>query len=202
MSDDVLSQAYIEAELRGYYPNSRKLTAQIVGEIFHGLRAKKWSAADFDQALQRYRQCDKGCFLPELKDLVKNAPRGTNGKGGDSALWRTFIELVIQHGWDEAIRVVMAYQVDENLRQLLIRTGVERDIPYFGFPDWLAEFCRILHIDGNPAKAYEYAAKNAPDKQRFVQRARIMKQMPIERQRSYFHCLKNRKSTNERALSE
>lgn len=193
IDDKTIQQALLE-----YYPNSRQITSIVVREIAEMCDKHGAEEDGFYRAIKAYREHDERYnFLPTARDLVKYIEKRTVTNPGK--LWHIFINTVINNGWDVAVHTALLGKLGgsgkqcEAMKQLLIHSGIEENtVPYFGFPDWLQVFCRILHVDKDPSAAYSYAMYNAPQIVRsyYQQKHELLSRMSIEKQRLYFPVLR------------
>ena len=78
---------------------------------------------------------------------------------------------------------------DYEMRKMLMLFNIDpKAQEYQKFKPWQIRFCEILHYEGDPAKAYQYASKNCPENLEhwYLQRAEFFRPMKIERQQKYF----------------
>ncbi len=184
-----------------YYPNSRGITNVLIREIADMCEENQVDEAGFYEAVKAYRKKDeKYNFVPSARDLEKHIEKRivVNAKRLESM----FINTVINDGWGVAVYTAMQSKLGGSLKQceamtqwlLANRIDLATE-PYFGFPDWLQTFCRILHLDKDPAAAYSYAGMSAPSGVRefYRKRRELLASMSLEHQRKYFPVLQGSK---------
>jgi hypothetical protein len=172
---------YVGGRLRGYYPSSKKTTHELIAEMAAGFEAAGCSQAEFDDAVYAWRKSDSGHYCPEFRDLKPLLPK----KHYDRR-WQKFAGIVLWHGWDHALHLRYRMRwIDAILKEKEI---TDNDLEYFGFADWFARMCRILHHEGDPAKAFDYGATYGPGfvRPHYAEKAAIFKRMGVERAKSYF----------------
>lgn len=119
----------------------------------------------------------------------------------DSHYWALFESLVMNDGWDEAVKCVYGYSIrtapydlktNMRLLDMLRVAGINVGGPEcLNMEPWFQTFYEILYHTGTPAEAFAYAAENTSDKDLFFKaRAACLEKMPIEKQRVYFPGLR------------
>lgn len=197
-----LTFSYIEGELREKYPQSRQITADGVGEILDLFMRKGWGVEQFDVAMLTYRREDESYrFPPDFRQLACYVPQSSTQRPGVShdRMSRLFVNVVINHGWTEAVRCGLDSQLGGDasqclaLQEWLASRNITAESPdYFGLNDWLKQFFILLHHDRNPASAYEFAIYNGPPKSRMFYQSGydFLSALPIEKARRYFPVLR------------
>lgn len=185
---------YIENRLRSFWPNSNKLTPELLAEIERG--CEDWQSSHFDDALFQYREKSaKYQFPPLWRDL---RPYGPKSAGNNALSWSLFANNVTYLGWAEALRVAFHgnsghdFPQGEKIRQLLSRAGISEFTPAYGngvFPDHLEQFWHLLHVAQEPAVAFAHLA-DVTKSARTRRQAEFFKGMDSEYQRHYFPCLR------------
>lgn len=180
---------HIEDQLRGFWPTSQKITAQLIAEI--GNAFKHLRDDDFNDALDKHRQGEDGGKVPSAKMLLKYIGKK---RYSDQHLADRWINAVIQFGWEDAVERAYSYnlglgfEVNNELRMYLINTGINQQTEkYFGFPGWMHNFIDSIHAGMIP-EAYENASRTAPEKMKgwLMDKAKFYDRMGSEQAKKYF----------------
>ena len=195
----MLTESYIDAQLKSFYPNSLKITTAIVSEIARRAEHSGWDVTTFDDALAEYRERDKNYRWPPEWRTLKNY--GSGNLGGEklkNIMINTFINTCVNHGWEFAVQESWALRIGgdrrqcEFLRDLLDDRGIRpTGEKYIGISQWLKQFLIILHDEKKPADAFLWASHNAPRNRSWYEaRYEFFNLFVLEKQQSYFRSWK------------
>ena len=152
-----------KAHLEQFYPDNKRITESFILE--YESQWKLRSEGDLVEAMQKYRATEKRRYLPTVWDLMPLVPRSYIGREQEKwvfvKVWNNWLTTyVLNYGWKSAVEAASELP---KTRKLLDLMGINETSPeYSSVPDWYAEFLRIIHHEGNPAKAYKFAGNNCP----------------------------------------
>ena len=180
----------IENKLNGYYPGTKKLTTEILAE--YGRVCGGWTMTELESAIEKYRQEDKkGEFCPDAWRLKKYGPASKQqsielrDRRAKSELYRV-IEL---EGWERGIKNIMNNNCGPDLREYVVRAGINNMWPYECFDEIEKEYFKILHDNNDPIAACSYMAntgKSENAREWWRQRRSHYESMGIEKVQKIF----------------
>lgn len=195
-----VSFEYIAAKITGLWPGCMdqpkpRMTSDLILEIEQG--CESWTEADFDDAVNRFRQNDKAYRFPPTWRELKNYAIKREAKG---SLWFHFINNVTLFGWEQALHDAfegnsgLDFEQGQKIREILNQAAIHRDTHPYGygaFPEHLVRFWEILHLDGTPGAAFTYLG-NKLNSARYRRQGEFLSGLDLSDQQKYFPCLRHR----------
>jgi len=156
---------YMNQKLKGFYPTTTKLSAEILRE--YEQVCGNWSDREFNEAVTKFRAEDKKSeFCPTAWALKKYGPTGKgDGMARSRRLQETFFQMVELLGWQGAISNAVNGNSGPDIKEYVITTGMPGMGEYEAFGDDAAEYFYRLHHEQDPISACDFLVDKAPDSQ-------------------------------------